>query len=206
VTVPVLFHPRERWRAVGIEENPSYIYRLATPLRQPRHLDSSSHMEGLINRSSTAPERASLIPAIFSTPDVVEKVRGLDGEDAQTFVDAIDEVSLDSEGQDRPLRLLCFVNQALDSLDHATRVKCLRSLYCVCDNHVLLPKSLVIPVSYDRTGVPLVSSSVADVWKGTSHDREVAIKVPRITAVDRSEEIRSVGCRFCPSHVYSQID
>ena len=50
-------------------------------------------MEGLLNRSSTAPERASLITVIFSTPDVVESVRGLDGDDAQTFIDVIDEAS-----------------------------------------------------------------------------------------------------------------
>jgi len=76
-------------------------------------------------------------------------------------------------------------------------MKCLRSLYGACDNHALLPKSLVIPISYNRTEVPLASSSVADVWKGSSDDQEVAVKVPRITAVNRSEEIRSVGCRLC---------
>ena len=75
-----------------------YIYRLAThvlarSLEQLHPLDNPPPMEGLINRSSTAPERASLIPAIFSTRDVVEKVRGLDGDGAQMFIDVIDEAS-----------------------------------------------------------------------------------------------------------------
>jgi len=66
---------------------------LVDPLEQIHHLYNPPPMEGLINRSSTAPERTSLIPAIFSTPDVVEKVRGLEGDDIQTFVDVIDEAS-----------------------------------------------------------------------------------------------------------------
>ena len=57
----------------------------------------------------------------------------------------------------------------------------------------MLPGSLAIPVTYDRMEVPLASTPVADIWKGMYHDREVAIKVPRITAVDRSEETRRVS-------------
>ena len=72
-------------------------------------------------------------------------------------------------------------------------MKCLRSLYNKCDNHAILPRSLVIPVSYDQSEIPLASSSVADIWKGNSNGREVAVKVPRMTTSGGLEEIRSVG-------------
>ena len=63
------------------------------PLEQLYPPDNSSALEGLIDRSSAAHERTSLVPAIFSTPDVVEKVRGLNGDDAQVFIDVINQAS-----------------------------------------------------------------------------------------------------------------
>jgi len=48
----------------------------------------------LISKTLTTHERVSLITTIFSDRDQVEMVSHLSGGDAQTFVDAIDEVSL----------------------------------------------------------------------------------------------------------------
>jgi len=47
----------------------------------------------LISHSLTAHERTTLIATIFSDHNQVEMVRQLSGNDAQSFVDMIDEVS-----------------------------------------------------------------------------------------------------------------
>jgi hypothetical protein len=52
-----------------------------------------SAWERLINRSFAARDRTPLIAAIFSNPNVVEKVKSLSGDDAQAFIDVIDEAS-----------------------------------------------------------------------------------------------------------------
>ena len=46
----------------------------------------------LISRIPTTDERISLITAIFLDDDQVEMVRRLSGDDAQTFIDVVDEV------------------------------------------------------------------------------------------------------------------
>jgi len=47
----------------------------------------------LISHTSVTHERIPLIAEIFSDPDLVEMVGQLSGDDAQSFIDAIDEVS-----------------------------------------------------------------------------------------------------------------
>ena len=57
----------------------------------------------LINKPLTADERISLIADIFSNRSETEAVKRLRGDDAQSFVDAIDEVPAHSfilEGRD----------------------------------------------------------------------------------------------------------
>ena len=46
----------------------------------------------LIDCPLATDERVSLITAIFSDPDEIEVVKGLCGNDAQSFVDVVDEV------------------------------------------------------------------------------------------------------------------
>ena len=48
----------------------------------------------LVDRPHTADERVSLITVIFSDPNETEVVKGLCGDDAQSFIDVIDQVSL----------------------------------------------------------------------------------------------------------------
>lgn len=47
----------------------------------------------LISDPLSADERASLITSIFSDPDLIEVVGNLLRDDAQTFVDVVDEVN-----------------------------------------------------------------------------------------------------------------
>jgi hypothetical protein len=49
--------------------------------------------ERLIDRTLSTHERISLIVSIFSDPNEVEVAGHLSGDDAQTFIDVIDEVS-----------------------------------------------------------------------------------------------------------------
>ena len=83
----------------------------------------------------------------------------------------------------------------LNESDHALRMKCVHLLYKICGHHALLPGSLVIPVSYDRTEVPLYHGGFAEVWKGISRGREVAVKVLKLYQCSNKEQIRKVGDR-----------
>ena len=81
----------------------------------------------------------------------------------------------------------------LDDLNHTLRMRCLRYLCKICSCHALLPESLAIPVSYDRTKVPLHHGGFADVWKGTSRDLEVAVKELKLYESSNQEQIRRVS-------------
>ena len=54
-------------------------------------------------------------------------------------------------------------------------------LYKTCAARSLLPGSLQINVRYDLLGAPRCRGGFADVWKASYGDREVAVKVLRIS-------------------------
>lgn len=58
------------------------------------HLPNSPTWKRLISGTLAADERISLITTIFSDDDEGKKVRNVSGDDAQAFIDMIDEVSL----------------------------------------------------------------------------------------------------------------
>ena len=134
-------------------------------------------------------------------------ISSLDRDAAQSFIDVVHEV--------RPAMLrLCvtrpdqphlFVspafgfslptNQALDALDlppHLRR-KCLGGLCWVCGRHALLPKSLHIPLCYDRSDTPLYRGGFGDVWKGEHQGRHVAVKVLKVYSTSDFDKITKVG-------------
>ena len=74
------------------------------------------------------------------------------------------------------------------------RKKCLESLYRTCGHHALLPRSLKIPVCYDRTGTALYRGGFADVWKGQHCGRDVAVKVIRTYSDDDLQRV--IGVRY----------
>ena len=69
----------------------------------------------------------------------------------------------------------------------------MRLLCKICGHHALLPGLLAIPVSYDRTEVPLYHGGSAEVWKGISRGQEVAVKVLKLYQCSNKEQIRKVG-------------
>ncbi|KAF9645013.1 kinase-like protein [Thelephora ganbajun] len=130
----------------------------------------------LIRRAFTLNELPSLIEAIFSDKDERDAIHRLLRDDAQNFIDVIDE--------------------ALDRSDILpwARKKCLKSLYKTCGRHALLPKNLKIPVCYDRTSDALYRGGFADVWKGEYYGREVAVKVLRTYS---NSDFQKIIGRFC---------
>ena len=52
------------------------------------------------------------------------------------------------------------------------------ALLCkICSCYSLLPRSVQIPLCYDRMGTPLCRGGFADVWEGTHEGDKVAVKV-----------------------------
>lgn len=64
----------------------------------------------------------------------------------------------------------------------------------MCGRHAFLPKSLNIPVCYDRTSDALYSGGFADVWKGEHDGREVAVKVIRKYSDSDLQKMIGVSC------------
>ena len=95
--------------------------------------------------------------------------------------------------------LLLFADQALDVPDFPSQLrgKCLSGLCWTCGRHALLPKSLQIPLSYNRSDYPLYRGGYADVWKGEYQGRHVAVKVLGVSSGSDFDKIMSVGSYRC---------
>ena len=87
------------------------------------------------------------------------------------------------------------VDQALDLPDFQLQLRrrCLRVLCRICGRQGLLPKSLQIPLSYNRLGTPLYRGGYADVWKGEHQGCHVAVKVLRVYSTSNLDKITTVG-------------
>jgi hypothetical protein len=145
--------------------------------------------ERLIRRAFASDELFSLLEAIFSSKDEVDKIRCLRGEEAQAFVNVMYE--------------------ALGRLDLSmwTRKPCVKSLYRTCGRCALLPKALIIPVCYDRSGVPIYSGGFGDVWKGKHRGQDVAVKVLKTYSNSDLQRITRVSyslskCLYIDSALY----
>ena len=165
--------------------------------RSPQRSSTTPAWKRLISRSLTTDERVSLITAIFKSPDdnEIEEVRRLCGDDAQSFVDVIDEVfpALSSEQNE----LNCPTEQTLDTLAPRLRKRCLITLRRMCGRQALLPRSLQVPLCYTRSEPPLSHGGYADVWKGEHQGRHVEVKVLRVHSTSEFHEITNVGFRGC---------
>ena len=95
-------------------------------------------------------------------------------------------------------------DQALDLPDLPPRLrkKCIVALCKICGQQVLLPKSLQIPLCYNRSHYPLYCGGYADVWKGEYQGRSVAVKVLRVYSTSDFKEIASVSYERPLKHMY----
>jgi len=89
--------------------------------------------ERLISHTPATHEHISLIKTVFSDPNQVKTVRRLSGDDAQTFVNVIDEVSPRkiSSLMGKLVQTSTFIDQVLDSLPQDIHRKCLDCLRSV---------------------------------------------------------------------------
>ena len=140
----------------------------------------------------------------------LQLISDLRGEDAQTFIDVIHEVRFHTPSFLRsslitfvlgylPFKLPPFINQALGLPGLSPRLwrKCLAALCKICGRQGLLPKSLQIPLCYNRLDEPLYHGGYADVWKGERQGRPVAVKVLRVYSTDDFDKITKV-CSHIP--------
>ena len=154
----------------------------------------------LVRRAFAPHELPSLIDVIFSSEAESDTIRRLLGDDAQAFVDVMDEVRSIPAHRCEPAliktELTHPINQALDRPDLSlqTRKNCLKSLYRACGRHALLPTRLKILVSYDQTGDAMYRGGFADVWKGKHCDKDVAVKVIRTYSNADLQKIIGVIC------------
>jgi len=83
----------------------------------------------------------------------------------------------------------------LDTLEPWLRRKCLTALCRICGRRALLPRSVQIPLCYDRMDTPLYHGGFAEVWKGEHQGREVAVKVLKVYLTSNLDKIMRVGYR-----------
>ncbi|KAF9644753.1 kinase-like protein [Thelephora ganbajun] len=132
----------------------------------------------LIGHTLSTEGRVRLMASIFSDRNEVEVFEHLSKDDAQAFVNVVDEV-LDN----------------LDSLPQWAYKRLLHSSYRICDRQVLLPKSLAIPLCYDPTKPARYRGGLADVWKGQHNGLDVAAKALKVYSTDNFGEIKRRFCR-----------
>ena len=83
----------------------------------------------------------------------------------------------------------------LDILEPLLRRKCLSALCRISGRQGLLPRSVQIPLCYNRTDTPLYRGGYADVWKGEYQGREVAVKVLLVYRTSNLDKITRVSCQ-----------
>ena len=157
----------------------------------------------MIERAFAPEELPSLIEAVFSNTDEGDAIRHLNMDQARTFIDVLDKArfTFSSHHKTRLIESapMYSVDQALDvhELSPRMRKNALKLLYKMCGRYALLPRTLEIPICYDRTGVALFSDGFADVWKGKHCGRDVAVKVLRTYSSSDLQKITGVGPRLC---------
>ena len=137
----------------------------------------------------------------------------LPGDAAQTFIDVIHQVrthipSLPGPGLTMFGPSLSLTNQALDlpGLPPRLRRRGLNALCHICDGQALLPRSLQIPLCYNRLEVPRYRGGYADVWMGDYRGRRVAAKVLRVHSMSDFDKIRRVCRLYIISNICTDCD
>ena len=75
--------------------------------------------------------------------------------------------------------------------------KSLAVLCKMCSHHVLIPRSIQIPLRYNRTEDPRYEGGFAQVWKGEHEGNEVAVKVLKVFVKSDLAKIKRVGFPIC---------
>ena len=161
----------------------------------------------LIDRGFLPHELLPLIQETIMNEDEIKvMIDSLYGDNAQTFVDVVHEVRrrfffvsvTQSDPTCHPV-LFTFelpppTAQALGYPDllPSLRRKCVSTLCRICGRQALLPKSLQIPICYNRSEIPCYRGGYADVWMGNHQGLRVAAKVLRIYSTSDFERVTRV--------------
>ena len=175
----------------------------------PQPVPGTSAWKHLISRTFPSHEVVSLVEGIFEDEEEVRALNDLRGDDAQTFIDVIHEVRFRSPSPKKHVLIglvgrftlsgsFVCADQALDSPNLLLwlRRECLTTLSRMCGRHALLPRSLQIPLCYNRLDTPLYDGGSANVWRGNHEGRPVAVKALKVYQSSNIVRIRSVGS-FC---------
>ena len=120
----------------------------------------------------------------------------ISGENAQSFIDVIDEVLLHLPNGDlvTESNTTHFIaGQTLDILPSWLRKLCLKALCKICGHQALLPHSMQIPLSCDDLGSPQCYGGFSEVRKGRYQGREVAVKALTVYQTSDFDKIRRVS-------------
>ena len=137
-------------------------------------------------------EFPDLLTKMLASPEGVNTAMSLQGDDAQTLVDILDQVS-------RPIRLgVPHLNspQAFEAQNMSPdlRRRSVRILRRVCDLQRILPRSCIISdgISKERD-VAFASGGFAGVWKGRHNGNPVCVKAFRLYFAEDLAKIEQVG-------------
>ena len=164
---------------------------------------------GRLIRSEFSLDELPSLVATFAREDASDKILSLGKDDAQAFIDVIDEVHTfwTYLAEYSPPNSL-IIDQVLDKLDLPleSRKICLKQLYRTCGYHELLPKALKAPIWYDRSGSAKYHGGYADVWKGECRGREVAVKVIRTCSKSNLQRVVGVSYILRSPSTYLKAD
>ncbi|KAF9780778.1 kinase-like domain-containing protein [Thelephora terrestris] len=124
--------------------------------------NTEAALRRLVGGAVPQDELPSVIEMVVSNLKAANIVQILQGSDAQTFIDVVD--------------------QALESFDFPLRIykKCLESLCKMCASHTLLPRSLHFELPDIGMGELFANGGCADVFKHENRGQWVAVKILRI--------------------------
>lgn len=71
----------------------------------------------------------------------------------------------------------------------------------ICGHQALLPKSVQIPLCYNRMDDPLYHGGFAEVWKGEHQGCEVAVKVLKVSMTSDLGKVTRVSSQFFEGRV-----
>ncbi|KAF9780779.1 kinase-like domain-containing protein [Thelephora terrestris] len=150
--------------------------------------DAEGALRRLVWSAVSQEELPFLIELVVSNLDAANIVQFLQGSDAQTFVDVID--------------------QALHSLNFPLRIrkKCVELLCKMCTGHTLLPRSLHFELPDIGIGGPAAWGVFAEIFKCDYRGQWVAVKILRVSPASLSPRIMNtfhhevVNWKVLPRH------
>lgn len=148
----------------------------------------------IFSMNITSAECLPNISTLVHSPSKISEARSLQGDQAQSLIDLIDQVcdsgrrpSVPRVSTDRKTQLLTPLH-----LEQKLFRRCSRLLYKVCKTNRMLPASCTIPPELICVGEHERSGGFADVNKGEYQGRHVAIKQLRIETKDGFDKIFKV--------------